>query len=79
MDSNSKNDWKYKDYAQLLWTQVSKILLVMTELEKCRKDLAAVLDNVTELYKVKDYPVGYDVGYYHRLFPIFLKTVLLLV
>ena len=79
VDSNSKNDWKYKDVAQLLWTQVSKILRILAELEKCRKDLTTVLDNVTELYKVKEYPVGHFVRIYRRLFPIFSKIVLLLV
>ena len=79
VDSNSKNDWKYKDVAQLLWTQVSKILRILAELEKCRKDLTTVLDNVTELYKVKEYPVGHFVCIYRRLFPIFSKIVLLLV
>lgn len=58
VDSNPKNDWRYKDFGKLLWTQILKILSIQTELEKCRKGLGIVLDNVTELYKVKEYPVS---------------------
>lgn len=76
IDSDSKMDYKYRDAGKLLWSQVDCVLQILSGLEKCRNGLMRVFENVKELYKAKEYPVGVFPDKDPRLFPISSRTVL---
>ena len=74
--NDSKMDYKYRDVGKLLWLQVDRVLQILSSLEKCRSGLIQVFENVKELYKTKEYPVGVSFAEDSRLSPISSRTVL---
>lgn len=77
LSNDSKMDYKYRDVGKLLWSQVDRVFQILSGLEKCRNGLMRVFENVKELYKAKEYPVGVLCTEDPRLFPISSKTALL--
>lgn len=69
-------DYKYRDVGKLLWLQVDRVLQILSSLEKCRSGLIRIFENVKELYKTKEYPVGVSFADDSRLSPISSRTVL---
>lgn len=76
ISNDSKMDYKYRDVGKLLWLQVDRVLQILSSLEKCRSGLIRVFENVKELYKTKEYPVGVSFAEDSRLSPISSRTVL---
>lgn len=76
INNDSKMDYKYRDVGKLLWLQVDRVLQILSSLEKCRSGLIRVFENVKELYKTKEYPVGVSFAEDSRLSPISSRTVL---
>lgn len=76
ISNDSKMDYKYRDVGKLLWLQVDRVLQILSSLEKCRSRLIRVFENVKELYKTKEYPVGVSFAEDSRLSPISSRTVL---
>ena len=76
ISNDSKMDYKYRDVGKLLWLQVDRVLQILSSLEKCRSGLIRVFENVKELYKTKEYPVGVSFADDSRLSPISSRTVL---
>ena len=76
ISKDSKMDYKYRDVGKLLWLQVDRVLQILSSLEKCRSGLIRVFENVKELYKTKEYPVGVSFAEDSRLSPISSRTVL---
>lgn len=76
ISNDSKMDYKYRDVGKLLWLQVDRVLQILSSLEKCRSGLIQVFENVKELYKTKEYPVGVSFAEDSRLSPISSRTVL---
>lgn len=76
ISNDSKMDYKYRDVGNLLWLQVDRVLQILSSLEKCRSGLIQVFENVKELYKTKEYPVGVSFAEDSRLSPISSRTVL---
>lgn len=76
ISNDSKMDYKYRDVGKLLWLQVDRVLQILSSLEKCRSGLIQVFENVKELYKTKEYPVGVSFADDSRLSPISSRTVL---
>lgn len=76
ISNDSKMDYKYRDVGKLLWLQVDRVLQILSSLEKCRSRLIRVFENVKELYKTKEYPVGVSFADDSRLSPISSRTVL---
>lgn len=76
ISNDSKIDYKYRDVGKLLWLQVDRVLQILSSLEKCRSGLIRVFENVKELYKTKEYPVGVSFAEDSRLSPISSRTVL---
>ena len=77
ISNDSKMDYKYRDVGKTLWLQVDRVLQILSSLEKCRSGLIRVFENVKELYKTKEYPVGVSFAEDSRLSPISSRTVLL--
>ena len=75
ISNDSKMDYKYRDVGKLLWLQVDRVLQILSSLEKCRSGLIRVFENVKELYKTKEYPVGVSFADDSRLSPISSRTV----
>ena len=76
ISNDSKMDYKYRDVGKLLWLQVDRVLQILSSLEKCRSGLIRIFENVKELYKTKEYPVGVSFADDSRLSPISSRTVL---
>lgn len=76
ISKDSKMDYKYRDVGKLLWLQVDRVLQILSSLEKCRSGLIRIFENVKELYKTKEYPVGVSFADDSRLSPISSRTVL---
>ena len=76
ISNDSKMDYKYRDVGKPLWLQVDRVLQILSSLEKCRSGLIRVFENVKELYKTKEYPVGVSFAEDSRLSPISSRTVL---
>lgn len=76
ISNDSKMDYKYRDVGKTLWLQVDRVLQILSSLEKCRSGLIRVFENVKELYKTKEYPVGVSFAEDSRLSPISSRTVL---
>ena len=76
ISNDSKMDYKYRDVGKTLWLQVDRVLQILSSLEKCRSGLIRVFENVKELYKTKEYPVGVSFADDSRLSPISSRTVL---
>ena len=76
ISNDSKMDYKYRDVGKLLWLQVDRVLQILSSLEKCRSGLIQVFENVKELYKTKEYPVGVSFAEDSRLSPSSSRTVL---
>ena len=76
ISNDSKMDYKYRDVGKLLRLQVDRELQILSSLEKCRSGLIRVFENVKELYKTKEYPVGVSFAEDSRLSPISSRTVL---
>lgn len=76
ISNDSKMDYKYRDVGKLLWLQVDRVLQILSSLEKCRSGLIRIFENVKELYKTKEYPVGVSFADDCRLSPISSRTVL---
>lgn len=76
ISNDSKMDYKYRDVGKLLWLQVDRVLQILSSLEKCRSGLIRIFENVKELYKTKEYPVGVSFAEDSRLSPISSRTVL---
>lgn len=54
---NSRQDWKYKETAKLLWNQISIVLNFKRRIEELETDLQSLADNIANLYNQKENPV----------------------
>ncbi len=57
LSSESKNDWKYSDAANVLYSQIKLILGVRSAMESLEKTLLSILDDIAKLYSLKEKPV----------------------